>query len=65
MPPQPLPQDEGPLPVWLASGPITCSAAGAVRWKHLLSSSPETLRGEKGRLEGTQDGRDRAGSWGQ
>ena len=46
MRPQPLPWGKGALPARLASGPVTCSAAGAVRWNRLLSS-PETWQGER------------------
>ena len=57
MRPQPLPWDQGPLPARLASGPVTCSAAGAVRWNRLLSS-PETWQGER---EDAQRGTEWAG----
>lgn len=56
MRPQPLPWNQGSLPARLESGPVTCSAAGAVRWNRLLSS-PETWQGEREKtLRGQQSG---------
>ena len=57
MRPQPLPWDQAPLPARLAPGPVTCSAAGAVRWNRLLST-PETWQGER---EAAQRGTQKAG----